>query len=103
MRYETAILGNPDTCRTEAEISNEKGINVAKVYENSDGWHVEVLSDGFDQSEDAFRGAVQNAKEKLSHYANRRGENVPSYVTSAGALSLWLMTKDDGTAIGIKL
>ena len=77
--------------------------HVAKVYENSNGWHVEVFFDGLDQAENAFRGAVENAKEKLSHYVNRRGENVPSHVTSVGALSLWLMVKSDGTALGIKL
>jgi hypothetical protein len=33
---------------------------------------------------------------------NRRGENVPAAMT-VGALSLWLMLKDDGTAMGVKL
>jgi hypothetical protein len=33
---------------------------------------------------------------------NRKGENVPNELTTRGALALWLMLKDDGTAMGRK-
>jgi hypothetical protein len=47
-----------------------------------------------------FQTAIENAKESLSHYVNRRGENPPENATW-GAISLWLMVKDDGTAMGM--
>jgi hypothetical protein len=35
--FEIIIAGNPDACRTEAEITDESGNRV--VYEDSNGWH----------------------------------------------------------------
>jgi hypothetical protein len=100
--FETVIVGNVDTCRTEAEISDETGMRLAIVYENLDGWHTEVADPRQDLSMSALNALVENAKEVLSHYVNRRGENVPGEMT-VGAFSLWLMIKDDGTAMGRKL
>ncbi|MGC1414603.1 MAG: hypothetical protein WA817_04935 [Candidatus Acidiferrum sp.] len=100
--FETVIVGNVDTCRTEAEIADETGARVAIVYEDLDGWHTELVDRRAELSISDFNVLVENAKEVLSHYVNRRGENVPDEITS-GALSLWLMLKDDGTAMGRKL
>jgi hypothetical protein len=97
--FETIIVGNPETCRTEAEIADESGRRFAIVYEDSDGWHTEVLGDWVEQVPSGFDTLIERAKEVLSHYVNRRGENVPGELTR-GALSLWLMAKDDGTAMG---
>jgi hypothetical protein len=97
--FETIIVGNPETCRTEAEIADESGSRFAVVYEDSNGWHTEVLGDWVQQVPSSFDTLIERAKEVLSHYVNRRGGNVPNELT-AGALSLWLVTKDDGTAIG---
>lgn len=97
---ETIIAANPDACRTEAEIADESGIRIAIVYEDSAGWHVEVLDDRIEKSLSSFNALVENAKEVLSHYVNRRGDNVPHELTTVGALALWLMAKDDGTAMG---
>jgi hypothetical protein len=98
--YSLTIVGNVEQRRTEAEISDKEGLVVAVVYETSDGWHVEVLREQTDQNATNFRTVVDSAKERLSHYINRKGENAPTSVTS-GSFSLWLMTKDDGTSMGI--
>ena len=44
-----------------------------------------------------FQTAVENDKESLSRYVNRRGEN-PTENASWGTFSLWLMVKNDGTS-----
>ena len=100
--FETIIAANPDACRTEAEIADESGNRVAIVYEDSGGWHTEILDDRVEQPLTRFNALIENAKEVLSHYVNRRGDNVPSELTTVGALALWLMVKGDGTAIGRK-
>jgi hypothetical protein len=100
--FETIIIGNPETCRTEAEISDKSGRRLAIVYEDPNGWHTEVLGDWVQQVPSSFDTLIEAAKEALSHYVNRRGENVPADMT-VGALSLWLMLNDDGTAMGMKL
>jgi hypothetical protein len=94
------ILGNLDECRTEAEISGKDGgLPVAVVYEASDGWHTDIIDKRPIQSRGDFEGAVHLAKEMLSHYVNRRGENAPENPTR-GAFALWLLIKDDGTVLG---
>jgi hypothetical protein len=100
--FEIIIAGNLDAYRTEAEIADDAGVRVAIVYEGPDGWHTEILDRRQELSSSAFNALIENAKETLSHYVNRRGENVPREMTM-GALSLWLMLKDDGTAMGRKL
>jgi hypothetical protein len=101
--YSVTILGNVEECRTEAEISRDGDKSpVAVVYEASDGWHKDVLNNHVDQADRDFKNAVDIATERLSHYVNRRGENAPDNATK-GAFSLWLMVKDDGTAMGIDI
>jgi hypothetical protein len=100
--FETIIIGNSETCRTEAEISDKSGSRLAIVYEDRNGWHTEVLGDWVNQVPSSFDTLIEDAKERLSHYLNRRGENMPAGMTVC-ALSLWLMVKDDGTAMGMKL
>jgi hypothetical protein len=98
--FEIIIAGNLEACRTEAEIADESGNRVAIVYEDSDGWHTKLLDANVEQSAISFSALIDNAKEVLSHYVNRRGENVPSGVITVGELAMWLMTKDDGTVMG---
>ena len=100
--FETIIVGNVDTGRTEAEIADETGNRVAVVYEDSNGWHTEILDDRIEQISPSFNALMENAKEVLSHYVNRRGDKVPSQLKTRGQLSLWLMEKDDGTMMGLK-
>jgi hypothetical protein len=97
--YSATILGNVEQCRTEAEISDSDGAVLAVVYESSDGWHTDVLVEPLNQAATDFHSAVENAKENLSHYVNRRGEEPPENATR-GSFSLWLMMKDDGTTMG---
>ena len=100
--YSVTILGNVEQCRTEAEISDGDGAVLAVVYETSDGWRTDILVKYLNQATDDFQTAVENAKETLSHYVNRRGENPPENATW-GAFSLWLMVKDDGTSMGMNM
>ena len=97
--YSVTIIGNVEQRRTEAEISDSEGAVLAVVYETSDGWHTDVLVEQLNQATTDFHTAVENAKERLSHYVNRRGEDPPENATW-GAFSLWLMVKDDGTTMG---
>jgi hypothetical protein len=96
--YSVTIIGNAEHCRTEAELSDGEGAVLAVVYETSDGWQTDIFVEPLNQAATDFQSAVENAKESLSHYVNRRGENAPKNATM-GAFSLWLMMKDDGTAI----
>ena len=93
------IVSNLAICRTEAEISDEAGNVLCVVFEDMEGWHAESLDGGFDQDATDFALAVSEAKEMLSHYVNRRGGN-PPVGSTAGGLALWLMKKEDGTAMG---
>jgi uncharacterized protein (DUF433 family) len=100
--YSVTIIGNVEQCRTEAEIRDSQGAVTAIVYETSDGWHTDVLVEHLNQVATDLQTAVENAKESLSHYVNRRGENPPENATR-GAFSLWLMVKDDGTSMGVNM
>lgn len=95
--YSVTIVGNVERRRTEAEISDGEGVVVAVVYEASDGWHRELIGEHRNQATSDLKTIVDDAKESLSHYVNRLGENAPKNV-SVGAFSLWLMIKDDGAA-----
>ena len=100
--FETIIAGNVDALRTEAEIADDSGRRVAIVYEDSEGWHSEVIDDQLEASSDSFDALVESAKEVLSHYVNRRGDRVPNQLKTRGQLALWLMEKDDGTMMGLR-
>jgi hypothetical protein len=100
--YSVTIIGNVEQCRTEAEITDSQGDMLAVVYETSDGWHTDVLAEHLNQASTDFQTAVEHAKESLSRYVNRRGENPPENATW-GAFSLWLMVKDDGSAMGKRM
>jgi hypothetical protein len=98
--YSLTIVGNVERCRTEVEISDRQGVAVAVVHEASDGWHTDILDEARPHHGTSdFTNIVGFAKEDLSHFVNRRGENAPQDV-SVGALALWLMLKDDGSATG---
>jgi hypothetical protein len=100
--FETIILGNVEECRTECEIRDDTRTMVAAVYETDKGWHINLLRSLADEELEAFNVAVIAAKQRLSHYINRMGRNPPEG-TTVGVLSLWLMQKDDGTALGIHI
>jgi len=100
--FSKVILGNVDECRTECEIADDTANTVAVVYESREGWHVNIVRPLRDVELEAFDETVAAAKQRLSHYVNRMGGNA-SEDTTRGALSLWLMQRDDGTALGINL
>lgn len=100
------ILGNVETCRTEAEIyiavpDQDTQELWAILYESGDGWRVNFFGDSEirELPLEAVHAVLRTAQERLSHYVHHRGDKVPTGLTKAG-LSLWLMVKDDGTAMG---
>ena len=100
--YSVTIIGNVEHRRTEAELSDGEGAVLAVVYETLDGWQTDIFVEPLNQATTDFQSAVENAKESLSHYVNRRGKNAPENATM-GAFSLWLMVKDDGTEMGMNM
>jgi hypothetical protein len=75
--FSRTILGNVDHCRTDCEISDEMAAIVAVVYEDPEGWHVNVMKPPMDEELETFNAAVEAAKQSLSHYVNRMGSNPP--------------------------
>ena len=75
---------------------------VAIVYEAHDGWHVDILKGVGAEELNDFDATVAEARQRLSHYVNRLGSNPPEGST-VGGLSLWLMEKDGGIALGYNL
>ena len=73
---------------TEAEIADESGKRVAIVYEASNGWHTELLGDWVNQAPASLDTFIENAKEVLSHYVNRRGDKCAWRIDRGGALSV---------------
>ena len=104
--FSIQILGNVETCRTEAEIyiaapDQDADELWAILYESHDGWRVNFFGDSEIRQVplEAVHAMLRDAQERLSHYVHRCGDKVPSGLTEAG-LSLWLMERDDGTAMG---
>lgn len=101
--FAISILGNVQSACTEAEISSpdKSGIDSvwAVVSDTKSGWHVTFIEAGFSLSLETVVSALKAAQEALKHYVNRRGENPPEGLTVAD-FSMWLMEKDEGTAMG---
>lgn len=97
------FIGSVTDVRTEAEISwTTDGSEdvVAVVYETHVGWMTQVYNEALAaQAERDFSDAVEAARETLLSYVNRLGDNQPDGLSPAG-LSLWLLEKADGTAMG---
>jgi len=103
--FSVTFLGNVSDCRTEAEVSfrhSPSGTDplCAVVYENESGPVVEWFGVANESKSPSLAAAVEDAKLGLLAYANRRGSNPPAGLTRAG-LSLWLLEKVDGTAVGM--
>jgi len=92
------LIAIPEHGRLEAEIQNESLEVVGIVYEDEVGWHVEICAENSESPADAF---VESVKEQMRRFVNRTGQNIPEHIQTRGDLSLWLMVKDDGTALGI--
>jgi len=107
-RFKVEFLGNVNNCRTEAEIVDSlppegSDSTCAVVYDSGDGIRVEYLGRDLElQADPAFNEALNDARDGLLRYVNRCGDNPPPGLTAAG-LSLWLMERHDGTAMGSKV
>ena len=100
--FQNRICGDVTRGLTVAEIDFGEQ-PVASVFESSEGWHIELSpAETASFPLDGFMRAVAVARERLSCYVNRRGENPPEDLSAVG-FSLWLMQKSDGTAMGVRL
>ena len=97
--YEIQFCGDVNRCCTCAEIYRRQQF-VASLCETADGWQVHIESN--ESRDEGLQAAVDTAKERLLQYVNRKGMDAPSGLTRAG-LSLWLLQKTDGTAMGISM
>jgi hypothetical protein len=86
------IAGNIEKCRTEAGIWDESEYRLAVIYEDMNGWQLELSDGRFDRESPEFKTIIQGLKQELSRFVNRKGQNPPKNVT-AGELALWLMKK----------
>lgn len=94
------FVSNIDARRLEAEISDERGNIIAIMYEDLTGAHLEFF--GSHSPVDVPNEVIKQVQIELSAFVNRTGANAPEDFTRAG-LALWLMQKDDGTAMGLKI
>jgi hypothetical protein len=95
MSYSFVIAGNWEDGFTSAEIEDESGTFLCRVFELHRGWYVhlhepELLRDG------ELAEAIVAAKEELLHYVNRKGADFSNGGWTRAAVSLWLMQRDDG-------
>lgn len=95
------IFGGVDDGYTSAEVSYDDAI-VAIVHDSTDGWQIELFGSDGGISLPELIDALKAAQSRLSEYVNRRGDQPPEGLTRAG-MSLWLMERTDGSAMGIKL
>ena len=91
------FVSNLEACRLDAELSDSDGTIVAILFENGSGWHLERLTSDRTILPKKF---VQKVKTDIQRYVNRTGFQAPRGLTK-GELSLWLLLKDDGTAMGL--
>ena len=101
--FRIQFFGNADACRAEAEITFPAHQTVTDpavvVYEGSAGWMLDFGAPVSRLATATLLSALARARERLEQYVNRRGENPPPGLTGPG-LSLWLLEKTDGTAMG---
>ena len=91
------LISNLEECRLEAELSDTDGSVVAILFENGSGWHPERLTSDRTVIPTKF---LQDVKANMQRYVNRTGFQAPHGLTR-GELSLWLLLKADGTAMGL--
>ncbi len=75
---------------------------MASIYERRDGWKIDLFQSAVGLDLEELLKTIAFAKEHLSEYVHRQGENPPQGL-SAAALSLWLTEKVDGTTLADRL
>jgi hypothetical protein len=91
------FVSNIEQCRLEAEVSNDRGDVIAIIYEDQFGWRLEEVEGFPNKLPSQF---IEQVKAEMQRFVNRVGSNAPQHCTR-GELALWLMRKDDGTAMGV--
>lgn len=99
--FKINFFGNIDECRTVAAIYDGDRNLIAVVYEDDRGWHTSLMPETRYSSFD-IEGSIAGVRRDLSRNVNHRGLNPPVGLTRSG-VALWLMLKDDGTAIGMPM
>ena len=100
MSFTHTIIGNPDDGFTSAEIEDEAGNYLARVFELTDGWYIH-LDEPERLRNSTLIDAVVAAKAELLHYVNRKGADFSQGEWTRGGASLWLMQRDDGKGFTI--
>jgi hypothetical protein len=76
-------------------VSDEQGRLIASLYEDTSGWHLSRFE------QDAIpEKLLEQVKARMEAYVNRKGFDAPEGM-NRGEMALWLMLKDDGTAMGL--
>jgi hypothetical protein len=96
--FQIQIFAAVDDACTSAEVLSGEEI-VAIVYERPGGWKLDLFQSPRGLDLDECLKAIGAAKARLQEYVNRQGQGRPEGLSAAG-LSLWLMEKVDGTAMG---
>ena len=107
MGFTIVVTGNHVEGFTAAELSwtTASGEHqLGRVFERPSGWVFQLFAEDSprDMPFDDFVDHLRKAREALLPYVNRVGLDPPEALTSA-AMSLWLMTKADGTAMGSRV
>jgi hypothetical protein len=89
------LVSNVEEVRLEAEISDGQGKLIATLYEDASGWHLDRIEQ--DSIPDKL---VEQVKTHMQAYVNRKGLVAPEGA-NRGEMALWLMLKEDGSAMGL--
>jgi hypothetical protein len=88
---------------THLVIGNVANELLALVFESESGWETKYFGAAAkDVSIPGLAAEIGEAQTKLERYVNRRGVDAPAGLTVQG-LSLWLLLKEDGTAMGQRI
>ncbi|MCB1755799.1 MAG: hypothetical protein KDJ38_09765 [Gammaproteobacteria bacterium] len=101
MPYKHSIVGNPDDGFTSAEIEDDDGSYVGRVFELDDGWYIHVDEPERLRSSELIE-AIISAKSTLLHFVNRKGADFSEGDWTRAGVSLWLMQRDDGKGFTIE-
>ena len=89
------LVSNVEEVRLEAEISDGQGKLIATLYEDASGWHLDRIEQ--DSIPDKL---IEQVKTHMQAYVNRKGFGSPERA-NRGEMALWLMLKEDGSAMGL--
>ena len=97
MPYRHTIIGAVDDGFTSAEIEDEAGAYMGRVFELNDGWYIHVQEIDRIRDQDLV-DAIVAAKAELIHYVNRKGADFSSGEWTRAGVSLF---RRNGTTVPV--